>query len=188
MRTLTPYRGIGLFLVCLIAGCATSSEPLEVSYEASSNQTTYETKEMRLDGMQVTEGLERDNRFYVKITGSCMGQDCAPRKYTMRFIKEGPQSVTIEGRNVRLNVGTETITWTDPQNRDVNRTATVRSGTFTQIKLTSEQLTTVGSVRNVDGTVGGASFSIPHDTRAPIRKLLARLGREVDSSEEQSSS
>lgn len=187
MKSFTRY-GFCIVVTCLLAGCATSSKPVEVSYDASSNQTTYATKEMRLDGMEMTEGLEQDSRFYVRVFGSCAGQDCAPEIYTMSFIKEGTQSVRLEGRDVRMKVGTETITWEDPQSRDVNRTSSIRSGTFAKIDLTSKQLTTVGSVRNVTGTVGGSSFSIPHETRAPIRKLLSRLGKETGSSSEQSSS
>ena len=188
MESFPRCTWISVILACMLAGCATSSKPVEVSYEGSSNRTTYETKEMRLEGMQVTEGLEQDTRFYVRVSGSCTGRDCAPRTYTMSFIKEGMQSVRIEGRNVRLKVGTETMSWEDPQSRNVNQTSSIRSGTFAQISLTSKQLTTVGSVRSVNGTVGGMSFSIPRETRAPIRKLLSRLGKEESSSSEQSSS
>ena len=188
MSILLRFRWICLFVACLLVGCATTSKPLEVSYEASSNQTTYETRQMRLDDIKMTTGLERDNRFYVRISGSCLGQDCVPKKYTMSFIKEGTQSVRIEGRDVRLTVGTETMTWDDPQSRDVTRTSSIRSGTFAKINLTSQQLTTVGSVRSVSGTVGGSSFSIPHDTRAPIRKLLSELGKDPNSGSDQSSS
>lgn len=144
-------------------------------HDASSNQTTYETRQMRLDGVSMTEGLEKDNRFYVQITGTCTGQDCVPRMYTMNFVKEGMQSVQLEGRGVRLTVGTETMSWTDPQSRAVNRTSTIRSGTFAKVEVSSEQLATIGGVRGVSGSVGGASFSISHETRAPIRKLLSRL-------------
>jgi hypothetical protein len=159
-----------------------------MSYEASSNQTTYQTKQMRLDDIQMTAGLEQDNRFYVQVSGSCTGQDCVPQTYTMSFIKEGTQTVQIEGRSVRLRVGTETMSWDDPQSRDLSRTSSIRSGTFAKIGLTSKQLTTVGSVQSVSGTVGNTNFSISHDARAPIRKLLSRLGKEADSSSEQSSS
>jgi len=172
-----------LVVASLLVGCATSSEPVEVSYEASSNQKTYETKSIRLDDMRMTKGLERDNRFYVQVSASCMGQDCVPERYIMSFLKKGPQSVQIEGRDVRLTVGTETMTWEDPQSRNVTRTSSIRSGTFARIELTSKQLTTVGSVQSVSGTVGSASFSLSHKARTPIRKLLSRLEKEAGSSE-----
>jgi len=183
MSSFTRPSWFCLIVAGLLVGCATSSQPVEVSYDASSNQKAYETKQIRLDDMRMTEGLERDNRFYVQVSASCMGQDCVPERYTMSFLKEGPQSVRIEGRDVRLTVGTETMTWEDPQSRNVNRTSSIRSGTFARIELTSKQLTTVGSVQSVSGTVGSASFSLSHKARTPIRKLLSRLEKEAGSSE-----
>jgi len=146
-----------------------------MSYKASSNATVYETKQMRLEGMQITEGLERDNRFYVEVSGTCTGQGCAPKIYSLHFIKEGMQEVEIGERDVQLMVGSETMSWEDPQSREVNRTASIRSGTFVKIDLTPEQLTTIGSVRSVRGTMGGTRFSISYSARSPIRKLVSRL-------------
>lgn len=166
----------------LLVGCATSSEPVQMSYNASSNATVYETKQMRLEGMRMTEGLERDNRFYVEVSGTCTGQGCAPQIYNLRFIKEGMQEIQIDGRDVQLIVGSETMSWEDPQSREVNRTASIRSGTFVKIELTPEQLTTIGSVRSVRGTMGGTRFSIPYSARSPIRTLVARLDSTASSS------
>ena len=159
----------------LLAGCATSSEPVRVAYDATSNQTTYRTGQMRLSDIEMTSGLQKQNRFYVQVVGQCSGQDCVPSKYFMRFIKQGTQSVTLGGRDVSLTIGTETITWEDPQTREASQTTTVRSGTFARIDMSSGQLATVGGVSNVSGSVGGADFSIPYDHRAPIRSLLSRL-------------
>lgn len=123
-----------------------------------------------------------ENRFYMRVVGACAGEDCVPTSYALHFIKEGRQSVQLEGRGVSLTIGTETLSWKDPQNRSVNRASTIRSGTFARVEVTSEQLSTIGGVNKVNGTVGGEGFSIPHKARAPIRRLLMRLEKGTDDS------
>lgn len=182
MRISVQKDWVFLLLVFVFAGCASSSEPVQVMHNASSNETTYETSQMRLSDIQMTEGLGTDNRFFVQIAGKCTGQDCSPRTYTMRFIKEGMQSIQLEGREVRLTVGTETLSWDDPQSRSVSRASTIRSGTFAKVEVSSEQLATIGGVQEVNGTVGGESFSLSHEARAPIRKLLSRLENKANDS------
>ncbi|MFB6273650.1 MAG: hypothetical protein ABEL51_12225 [Salinibacter sp.] len=77
------------------------------------------------------------------------------------------------------------MSWDDPMGRGINQTATIRSGTFVQIALTSKQLVTIGGAKEVSGTVAGGRFSISHDARAPIRRLLSRIEKtEADSSAE----
>ncbi|WP_158666499.1 hypothetical protein [Salinibacter altiplanensis] len=169
-------------LVFLIAGCGSSSPPVQITQDASSGQTTYKTRQMPLSGIEMTQGLETGNRFYMQVVGTCASQDCVPRSYALRFIKEGTQPVQLEGRGVSLTIGTETLTWKDPQNRSVNRTSTIRSGTFARVEVTSEQLSTIGGVNEVSGTVGGEGFSVSHEARAPIRRLLTRLEEDVDDS------
>lgn len=176
-----------LFGCVLLAGCATSSEPVRVAYDAASNQTTYQTSQMQLSDIEMTSGLQKQNRFYVQVLGQCSGQDCVPSKYRMRFIKQGPQSVRLGGRDVSLTIGTETISWEDPQTRETTQTTTIRSGTFARIEMSSGQLATVGGVSNVSGSVGGTDFTIPYDNRAPIRSLLSRLDQDSSGSSDANS-
>ncbi len=179
---------LSFLIVFLIAGCGTSSPPVQVTQDAASGQMTYQTRQMRLSGIEMTQGLEAGNRFYMQVVGTCTSQDCVPRSYDLHFVKEGMQSVQIEGRGVSLTIGTETLSWKDPQNRSVNRTSTIRSGTFARVEVTSEQLSTIGGVDEVSGTVGGEGFSISHEARAPIRQLLRRLEEGTNESPQASSS
>lgn len=187
MRTqITNFLSL-LLGIFLIVGCATSSEPVRVSYEAESNQTVYQTEQMRLSDLQLTSGLQKQNRYYVQVKGQCLGQDCAPSEYTVRFIKEGTQSVKLVGRDITLTVGTETITWSDPQTRERSQTATIRSGTFAEVDVSSGQLSTIGGVSKVRGTVGTAEFTIPYDNREPVRTLLSRVKQEASTDSDNSS-
>jgi hypothetical protein len=81
-----------------------------------------------------------------------------------------------------MTIGSETITWEDPQTRDASQTTTVRSGIFARIKVSSGQLSTIGGVSQVSGAVGGTNFSIPYEQRRPIRKLLEQIEGDTDDS------
>ncbi len=164
-----------LLVGLLLVGCAGSSKSVEVAYDRASGQTTYETREMRIEDIQMTSGLQQRNRFYVQILGTCTGDDCVPSQYSMRFIKEGPQAVTVEGRDVTLTIGSETLRWEDAQTRDAGQTATIRSGVFAKVSLSSKQLSTIGGGSSMRGTVCGERFTLPYRTRSPIRSLLTRV-------------
>lgn len=189
MVTMVQKSPVFLFLALFLAGCAASSQSVEVSYDDSSRQTTYETAEMQLEGMDMTTGLQKEeNRFYVRATASCEGKDCVPSQCTLDFIKEGPQPVSIAGKDVTLQVGTETLRWKDPQTRKTTDATMIRSGTFVSVKVSNKQLATIGGSSKVYGTVGGEKFTIPHQNRAPIRMLLSKLEKTTEeSSQEQPS-
>lgn len=164
-----------LFAMFFLVGCAGSGESVNVSYDRSSGTTKYETSEMRLDDIEMGSGLETEDRFYVQIAGTCTGNDCAPSQYSLRFIKGGQRGVTVEGRDVTLTVGSETLRWRDAMTRETTQTSTIRSGAFAKVSVSSKQLSTIGGASTVKGTVCGERFTLPYRTRAPIRTLLSRL-------------
>lgn len=172
-RTVTSLSVI--FGLLLLSGCATSSEPVEEMYDDTANRTIYRTSKIRLSDIQMTAGIQKQNRFYMRVVGRCSGQKCTPSEYSIHFIKQGTQSVTLGGRDISLTIGTETITWDDPQTRDVNQTTTIRSGIFAKIQVSSGQLSTIGAVSEVTGSVGGTGFEIPYENRSPIRALMSQL-------------
>lgn len=178
---------IGLFAALLLVGCAGTSNTVEVSYDRSSGETSYETREMRLDDIEMGSGLQTEGRFYMQVAGTCMGEDCAPSRYILRFIKEGRQAMRVEGRDVTLTVGTETLRWEDAMTRETSQTSTIRSGTFAKVSVTSKQLSTLGGGSTVKGTVCGERFTLPHQTRSPIRTLLSRLEDQASGSSDDAS-
>ena len=173
MRTL--LLGVFWILCGLMVGCATTSQPVTVSYDTDSGRTVYETTQMQLGDIDVATGLSKEIEFQVQAVGECRGQDCAPSKYELAFAKRGTQPVQLRGRDVSLEIGTETITWDDPQNREVDRGTKIRSGTFARVELTSKQLSTLAGASEVTGTVGGLRFELPYEEREPLRTLLSRI-------------
>lgn len=170
-----------LFAVLLLVGCAGPSETVSVT-QSSSGKTTYETQEMRLKDIQMTNGLQQENRYYVQVSGTCTGKDCVPSNYSLAFIKEGPQEVTLSGREITITIGSETLRWEDPQSRETNRTATIRSGVFARVNVSSKQLSTIGASSKMRGSVGGESFTLPYRNRSPVRALLSRLEKVASAS------
>ena len=182
----SSFRGVCWILLGLLAGCATTSRPVAVSYDAEADRTVYETDQMQLGDVDLATGLTKQIELEAHVVGECRGRDCAPSQYQLAFGKRGAQPIRLPGRDVSLRIGTETITWTDPQNREVDQRTEIRSGTFARVDLTAKQLSTLANASDVNGTVGGVRFELPYEERAPLRTLLSRL--EKTGSEENGSS
>lgn len=169
-----------LFPILFLVGCTGPSKAINVTQ--GSGKTIYETREMRLQDIQMTNGLQQENRYYIQVSGTCTGKDCVPSNYSLAFIKEGPQEVTLAGREITLTIGSETLRWEDPQSRETNRTATIRSGVFARVDVSSKQLSTIGSSSKMRGSVGGEGFTLPYRSRSPVRTLLSRLEKVASAS------
>lgn len=173
----SSFRVVCWILLGLLTGCATTSQPVAVSYDTEAGQTVYETDQMELGDVDLATGLTKQSELEAHVVGECRGRDCAPSQYQLAFGKRGTQPIRLPGRDVSLQIGTETITWTDPQNREVDQRTEIRSGTFARVTLTPKQLSTLANASDVDGTVGGVRFELPYEERAPLRTLLSRLER-----------
>jgi len=177
-----------IWLLGLLAGCATTSRPVAVSYDADAGRTVYETDQMQLGDMDVATGLTKKVEFQVRVVGECRGRDCAPSQYQLAFGKKGAQPIRLPGRDVSLQIGTETMTWADPQNREVDQRTEIRSGTFARVGLTAKQLSTLANASDVHGSIGGVRFDLPYEERAPLRTLLSRLEETASQKPDSSSS
>lgn len=166
---------VALLCLAVVAGCASSSKSVRVSYNATADRTKYATKQMRLHDMEVQSGLSTRPRFYLQVQAQCSGQDCTPSTYSLRFLKEGQNPVDLQSLNVELRVGDETMSWDDRQNMEPGQPIRIQGGEVVRVTVSGGQLATLGAVRTVRGSLGGASFSLPHDARAPIRRLTAQL-------------
>jgi hypothetical protein len=171
---------VALLLVLAVGGCASSSGPVRVSYSESSDETTYKTRLMQLRDIEVQSGLSSPGRYFVQVESSCTGQDCVPSTYTLRFLRKGRQEVRMASQEVSLTIGDETIQWQDPRmtqpsGNAVDEPIRIRSGTVCTVQVSGGQLSTIGSVRSVNGQLGNSDFTLPYDGRVPIRQLVARL-------------
>lgn len=164
-----------LLIGLILSGCAGSTEPVRVSHDDASGQTSYETKEISLSDVDAPSGLSKRMRLYAQVKGSCSGAECTPRSYSVRFLKRGGEPLTLQNRNVVLNANTERLTWDDVQNRHLGGTVTVRNGTLAEVEVSRDQLATIGRAERVSGSVGGIDFRLPNERRSPIRHLLSQI-------------
>lgn len=159
----------------VLGGCAASTEPVRVSHDDASGETSYETKEISLTDVEATAGLSRRVRLYAQVDGNCTGTECTPRAFSLSFLKRGGEPLTLQNRNVVINADADRLEWSDVQHRRLGETVTVRNGTLADVELSRDQLETLARAENVSGSIGGVDFRITHDSRSPFRLLLNRL-------------
>jgi hypothetical protein len=176
-------RRLSIFLLLAVfaAGCATSTTPVRSSYNSMEDETKYSTRQIRLQDVDLQSGLSGPPPFYMQVQASCEGRDCTPSRYTLRFIKGGQKEIRLTSRQVSLTVGDKTMRWQERHNTPTNtqdaysNPVRIRSGTVVSVVITGGQLSTLASVSDVRGELGGASFSLSYDSRAPIRELVGKL-------------
>jgi len=171
---------VALAVVLGVGGCTSASGPVRISYSDSSDETTYETRLIRLRDIEVQSGLAGSGRFFMQVESSCTGEDCVPSTYTLRFTRKGQEEVRLASQEVSMTVGDETIQWEDPRMTQpggnvLDDPIRIRSGTVCTVQVSGGQLATIGSVQSVNGRLGNSDFNLPYEGRAPIRDLVARL-------------
>lgn len=157
----------------LLVACG-SAKNVTVNIDAEKNQTTYETRKMRLSKVRGFSGITKP-RFEFYVRGQCESVDCAPEMYDLIFQTDpGAGSVLIVASDVKLVAGDERISWTDPFRQIEGRRFETR-GTIVTVECTLDQLKTLTSVDAVRGNMGGISFRLYRDNLEPIRSLIQRV-------------
>lgn len=156
-----------------LLSCATAEE-VRVTVDAEENETTYETRTMRMSDIRGFSGLSRP-RFEFYVEGRCDSMDCAPDVYDLVFRTDpGAGSVRIVASDVELMAGDERLFWDDPFRQTEGRTFETR-GTIVVVECTLDQLKTLTSVDTVNGSVGGVNFRIYGENMGPLRSLIQRV-------------
>ena len=67
----SSFRGVCWILLGLLAGCATTSRPVAVSYDAEADRTVYETDQMQLGDADLATGLTKQIELEAHVVGEC---------------------------------------------------------------------------------------------------------------------
>lgn len=166
-----------VFLIVLVGAllfaCATA-EDVRVNVDAESNETTYETRTMRLSDVRGFSGLTRP-RFDFYVRAQCNAPDCTPEVYDLVFRTDpGAGRIRLEASDVELMAGDERLFWDDPFRQTEGRTFEAR-GTIVAVECTLDELKTLTAGEDVRGSLGGISFRMYSKNMDPIRRLIQRV-------------
>lgn len=156
---------------CLI-GCASSSQSVETSYNASQNQTTYRTA-FNVPIQSSSGGYASQQRkLNVIARASCTGEQCEATQCSMVFSVPGGEDVYVTDRTLTLDVDGDVMEWEDPAAQDQQQAEQV-VGRLLQIGMERDRLRRIANASSVTGTIGGIEFRLTSSHKERLASLLA---------------
>lgn len=176
MQTIFRWTFLPVLSLLLLAGCATSQDPVTVQYQEVEDRTVYRARPINLGTMFPTGGLSRDPVVEMRSWATCSGQDCQPQQAWFAFNLRRSDSRIVSRRDVRLETDEEVYRWSRDNERfgDWN-TQSPRSGEIVRISMDISMLRDIAESERLSGRLSGERFSLSYEDRAPLRALLERI-------------
>lgn len=162
-----------LVVALALTGC-TSSEPIRVNYTSSTNETVYQTSEMRMKTNDYDARSSQRPQFVAQVEGDCSGIECQPGRYDMKISVSSPVRVDIGIQEMILRVDGKKMTWDGPFDLRTGQGFSPHMRSFS-VPLKPDEVRTLARAEDVEMFLGSTSFTIPYDRREPLRALLKRL-------------
>lgn len=184
-------RKVGVFSIVLavfgffVVGCA-STGPVETSYNASMNQTEYETDPIAIPGLSLSGGFGTSSSLEVWAKGQCRGQQCKPDRVTLYFQVPASSSMRRENRAVEFIADGERLGSARPEMKDARDTGETAeaSGIVATMEMSFDDFRSLAEAEDVTGSFGTSDFSLSQGKRSPFRALVQEV---MNPSKEQAS-
>lgn len=152
-----------LLLVGLVSGCAGSGT--SVSYNPSSNQTTYETDDI-IVARDVSNGQFGDTPLRLKVIAYCGGQNCMPRGGRLFFFVEEDDNITFSDQTLTIFADGKSFTWSNWRMQPGN--ARRGDGYIAQVSVPLSTLERFARASSLSGSLSDVSL----DLEGPVQSLL----------------
>lgn len=177
MRTLTFTAVLfGLW----IAGCGETREVVS-TYDAETNQTTYETKSYTVSGTELGSGLTDSGAKSITLQAiaRCEGAGCTPQDVRLAFSTKGNARLNVTGAGGELVADGRRIAWTSDEaggqpSRGGGRVYEVQ-GIFATVDISLPELEQIAAASRVEGAVGGKALDFDKDVQLGFQKLLQEI-------------
>jgi len=168
-----------LLLGLWIAGCGGAREVVS-TYDAETNQTTYETKSYAVSGTELGSGLADSGvkSITLQAIARCEGAGCTPQNVRLAFSTKGNARLNVTGAGGQLVADGERVMWTSEEaggqpSRGGGRIYEVQ-GIFATVDVRLSKFKQIAAASKVEGAVGGKALDFDRDVRSGFRKLLRK--------------
>ena len=167
-----------VLLVPFLYGCA-SSESAQVSYDRSSDTSTYTSPRSLMGYRAMSDGLASNQRVMWRAVASCSGEACTPDEVALVFYNDSNADLNLDYRRLQINFDGTSRHWEGLAPLDDQTAYRVPRGEFVRVPITSADFTRIAKATAVDvlfGLSGTSTFSVPFDRRASFRALATEMG------------
>jgi len=165
-----------------LQGCATSGESISTTYEASSDQSTYETRPVRITRRGSGLGTSGQQVLYVKAQADCEGAGCTPAEVRL-LVASGTRNVMwLEYDDVSIVSDEWSRTWRDVSKREDPELVGV--GEFIRLTLPLQDYREMLKTRSVTIQIGSMDVGLSFTQLARFRELMAAMSGDFDTPED----
>jgi len=165
-----------------LQGCATSGESISTTYEASSNQSTYETRPVRITRRGSGLGTSGQQVLYVKAQAECEGGGCTPEEVRM-LVASGTRNVMwLEYDDVSIVSDDWSRIWRDVSKREDPELVGV--GEFIRLTMPLEDYREMLKTRSLTIQIGAMDVGLSFNQLARFRELMVAMSGDFDTPEE----
>ncbi len=165
-----------------LQGCATSGESISTTYEASSNQSMYETRPVRITRRGSGLGTSGQQVLYVKAQAECEGAGCTPEEVRM-LVASGTRNVMwLEYDDVSIVSDDWSRIWRDVSKREDPELVGV--GEFIRLTMSLEDYREMLKTRSLTIQIGAMDVGLSFNQLARFRELMVAMSGDFDTPEE----
>lgn len=151
-----------VLLVGLVAGCTGSGT--SVSYNRSSNQTTYETDDI-IVARDIAEEQSGNTPLRMKVVAYCRGRHCTPRGGRLFFFVEGNGNMSFPENTLTLQADGKSFSWSNWRTQPGNAR---RDGYIVQVSVSLSTLERFARAASFSGSLNNTQL----DLGEPVQSML----------------
>ncbi len=167
-----------VLLLLFLYGCA-SSEPVQVSYDRSSDTSTYVSARILMGYRDMSGGLASNQRVMWQAVASCSGEACTPEEVALVFYNDSNTDLNLDYRRLQLDFDGTSRDWEGLGRFDERVFYSVPRGEFVRVPLTGADFARMATAKEVTvffGRSGTSMFSVPLERRATFRAFAEKIG------------
>lgn len=162
----------------LFGGCA-ASEAVQVDYDASLDQSTYESTRVLMGSVGMAMGLASNQRIMWKAVASCTGYGCTPREVELILYNDSDRELNVDTRRLQISFDGTSRDWEDLSRIDEPAHFVVAHGEFFRVSLSGAEFVRMAKAEQVEvllGQSGTQSIDITYGRRAAFRTFAQEVG------------
>ncbi|MFB6249721.1 MAG: hypothetical protein ABEL97_14240 [Salinibacter sp.] len=164
-----------LFFFLFVAGCGTTGPSTSVSYEASDNQTNFQTGTMTV-GRLGASGYGSNTSILLNAQAQCSGRNCTPERARLSFLIQGSSSdVAISNRSVSLVADGKEYAHRSAVDWRSQEDIRMSQGRIASLTLPLSALSQIANASSLSGRLGSNKLSLDRGVRTKLKQFVQTM-------------
>ncbi len=159
-------------LLLPLAGCAASSD-VSTSYNASEDQTLFETDSIRITRGGSGLGSSGEQVMYVKGQAECQGKNCTPDSVRILLSSATRNVSWLDYDNVTISTDSWSRTWNNVSTREDPELVGI--GEFMRLAMPTAEFRQLLQSRGMSIQIGSTDINLSFSQMRPLREMMVAM-------------